>query len=405
MNSDAPQTEAKVLVITDPARDRYASQRLIPWWEQGRLAAARVLVAGAGALGNEVLKNLALLGVGQVFVVDFDRVEMSNLTRSVLFRADDVGRPKAATAAARVTELNRDVRAYALDADVTRGVGLGLFRRMDVVLGCLDNRAARWAVNRACWRLGKPWVDGALDTLSGSAKVFVPPEGACYECGLTERDRQLMKPRFSCSAARPEHWAQGRIPTTVTSAALIAAVQVQEALKLLHGRGAEPGTGFIYDGTGARALNVKLARRADCLAHGEAVSPVVELDAGVGSLTLGGLLDAAESHLGAGATVALDRQLIVRLVCAACGEAETFIRVFDERLLGEDAPCTACGGVRFPDVTHTLDRRTPGLDARLDELGFPPLHIFAAANDGRTAYLELTADAASLVPGGVGDEP
>ena len=67
--------------------DRYSRLRLIAWWEQEKLTAAKVLVVGAGALGNEVLKNLALMGVGLVYVVDFDTIEESNLTRSVLIRA------------------------------------------------------------------------------------------------------------------------------------------------------------------------------------------------------------------------------------------------------------------------------------------------------------------------------
>ena len=95
------------LIIDDA--DRYGRLRLIPWWRQERLAAARVLVVGAGALGNEVLKNLALLGVGTVYVIDLDDVEPSNLSRSVLFRAEDGGRPKAEVAAQRAGEINPEV--------------------------------------------------------------------------------------------------------------------------------------------------------------------------------------------------------------------------------------------------------------------------------------------------------
>src|SRR5437588_11469685 len=95
----APTDDGPALVIDDD--DRYGRLRLIPWWRQDRLAAARILVVGAGALGNEVLKNLALLGVGTVYVIDRDVVETSNLSRSVLFRAEDGGRPKAEGAARR----------------------------------------------------------------------------------------------------------------------------------------------------------------------------------------------------------------------------------------------------------------------------------------------------------------
>ena len=85
--------------------DRYASPRLIDWWIQQRLATAQVMVVGAGALGNEALKNLALLGVRRMVVVDFDVIEASNLGRSVLYRAEDVGQPKVQVAASRVPRV------------------------------------------------------------------------------------------------------------------------------------------------------------------------------------------------------------------------------------------------------------------------------------------------------------
>src|SRR5688572_22596108 len=86
--------------------DRFDRLRRIEWWDQGRLSRARVLVIGLGALGNEILKHLALLGVGHVFIVDFDTVERSNLSRSVLFRDGDVGRTKVETAARAAREIH-----------------------------------------------------------------------------------------------------------------------------------------------------------------------------------------------------------------------------------------------------------------------------------------------------------
>ena len=129
------------LIIDDD--DRYSRLRLIAWWDQDKLAAAKVLVVGAGALGNEVLKNLALLGVGTVYVADFDEIEESNLTRSVLFRHKDCGRPKAEAAADAVRDINPDTKVVPMLANIVTDVGLGLFRDVDVVIGCLDNREAR----------------------------------------------------------------------------------------------------------------------------------------------------------------------------------------------------------------------------------------------------------------------
>ena len=104
----------ELLIIDDD--DRYSRLRLIGWWDQERLASARVLVVGAGALGNEVLKNLALVGIGTVLIVDFDEIEKSNLARSVLFRTSDCGRPKAEVAAESMREMNPDTNALAIHA-------------------------------------------------------------------------------------------------------------------------------------------------------------------------------------------------------------------------------------------------------------------------------------------------
>src|SRR5690606_29909653 len=151
------------------AEDRYARLRLISWWDQDLLQAAKILVVGVGALGNEILKNLALLGVGEIYLVDMDRVEISNLSRSVLFRAEDAGKFKAEVAAARLRESNPELRVVPIVGNINFEVGMGLFRHVDVVIGGLDNREARMAINRRCWLTNTPWIDGAIEALNGVA--------------------------------------------------------------------------------------------------------------------------------------------------------------------------------------------------------------------------------------------
>jgi len=214
-----------ILIIDDS--DRYGRLRLISWWRQEKLAAAKILVVGAGALGNEVLKNLALLGAGRIFIIDFDTIESTNLTRSVLFRAGDAGRSKAERAAAAVHALNPDVRVCALNGNVITDLGLGVFAEMDVVIGCLDNREARLWINRQCWKVGRPWVDGAIQEISGVAKVFVPPDSACYECAMTEADYRLLNMRYSCPLLRREDLAEGKVPTAPTIASIIAGLETR----------------------------------------------------------------------------------------------------------------------------------------------------------------------------------
>src|ERR1700754_5222888 len=136
--------------MPDFQNDRDATLKLIDWFKIERIRAAKILVIGAGAIGNEVLKNLALLSVGHIVVFDRDTIEMSNLSRSVLYRASDNGHSKAETAARALRELNPSVKTRALVGDIQFDLGLGLLRHVNVVIGCLDNRVARYFTNRMC---------------------------------------------------------------------------------------------------------------------------------------------------------------------------------------------------------------------------------------------------------------
>src|SRR5262245_38343793 len=130
----------------------------MPWWDQKRVAAARVLVVGAGALGCEAMKSLALMGVGHVLVYDMDSIEASNLSRSVLFRDADVGGRKAEVAVRAMREMNPEILAHARAENAAHRAGLGVFAWADVVMGCVDNREARIFVSSACARTGRMWV-------------------------------------------------------------------------------------------------------------------------------------------------------------------------------------------------------------------------------------------------------
>ena len=168
--------------------DRYSRLRLIPWWDQQLLRQAKVMVVGAGALGNEIVKNLALLGIGHLLICDMDRIENSNLSRSVLFRQSDEGAYKAEVIARAAREINPDVNARPFVGNIVHDLGLGAFRAFDVIIAGLDNREARLHINQSCWKVNRPWIDGAIEIVSGVARVFVPPDGPCYECTMNARD-------------------------------------------------------------------------------------------------------------------------------------------------------------------------------------------------------------------------
>ena len=163
------------LTKSDFEENRYSRLELIPWWNQELLHNSTVMVVGAGAIGNELIKNLALLGVGKIVIVDMDKIEQTNLTRSILYRMEDVGKYKSQAAAEAAMEINPDVKAVCLNQNIVTDIGLGVFRSMDIVLGGLDNREARLAINQSCYKVNKPWIDGAIEVLNGFARVFVPP--------------------------------------------------------------------------------------------------------------------------------------------------------------------------------------------------------------------------------------
>jgi molybdopterin/thiamine biosynthesis adenylyltransferase/DNA-binding transcriptional regulator YhcF (GntR family) len=223
-----PVAKEKPLKIPNLRTDRLGTFEFISWWERKKVENAKVLVVGAGALGNEVVKNLALMGVGNIFIIDFDTIEAANLSRSILFRESDSDRQKAEVVAARAKEINPNINVQYLHGDVTTSLGLGIIRRMDVIIGCLDNREARLAINRYAYWMNKPWVDGAIQELLGLMRVFVPGEEACYECTLNEQSRRDLAIRYSCPLLARQNILMGKVPTTPTIASIIGAMQSQE---------------------------------------------------------------------------------------------------------------------------------------------------------------------------------
>ena len=217
---------------------------LLSWFKKDRVRNARVLVAGAGALGNEVVKDLALFGIGHIYVVDFDQIEISNLTRSVLFREEDAYNHsyKADIVARRAMEINPQINVTPIVGNLFSEVGLGLYRDVDVVIGCLDSRIARYLLNRLCMRAGKTWIDGSIENLTGAVKVY-SPNLSCYECGLSREEFNHIMLRTGCADVVRSQSSAGRVATTPISASIIGAMQVQEAMKIIH-QDAEEGSPF-----------------------------------------------------------------------------------------------------------------------------------------------------------------
>lgn len=235
---------------------------------------SHVMVVGCGALGNEVLKNLVLMGIRHFVVVDFDHVEEGNLARAILYKRCDVGRRKVDAAKEALLSINPDINVKTIFGDVAYDVGLGLVRRMDVIIGCVDNRWARYCIQRLCHRAGKTWIDGGIFDLTGTVKVF-RPGASCYACSLSSEALNDMHLRMPCAGVIRRREEAGHAPTTPIIASIIGAVQVQEAIKVLGGAShgveeSKPNRMFSYDGDTMTALTPVLeAWDEDCALHGE----------------------------------------------------------------------------------------------------------------------------------------
>jgi molybdopterin/thiamine biosynthesis adenylyltransferase len=367
--------------------DRFSRFRLIGWWDQAKIRAARVLVIGAGALGNEILKNLALLGFTNIAVVDLDCVDATNLSRSILYRAADVGKAKAQVAAEATRNIFPEARVHPINANVLHGVGLGLFGWADIVLAGLDNREARLWVNRACWKMSRPWIDGAIEGINGVARVFLPGTPPCYECTLGETDWEILNRRMSCNLLLLENDTEGKVATTPTISSIIAGLQVQEAVKLLHGLPVLAGKGFIFEGLNHTSYRVEYTENADCMSH-YSFSEITSLALRSGDMTLAQLLERARHDLASDAvTIEFSRDIIHKLVCPGCGcEEEVFSAV--GTVPYARGKCPRDGQMRAVMVAHSYSGAESFGHRALGQLGLPEFDVFTARSaDREIAYL------------------
>jgi adenylyltransferase/sulfurtransferase len=242
--------------------DRYRRHLTLPeigLEGQQKLLASRVLLLGAGGLGCPLAQYLAAAGVGRLGLVDFDRVDLSNLQRQVLYGTVDVGRPKVEIARARIAAMNPDVAVELFPVRLTSDNALDLFRDWDVIVDGTDNFPTRYLSNDACVLLGKPNVHGSVYRFEGQATVFDARRGPCYRCLFPEPPPPGQVP--SCA----EGGVLGVLP------GLIALVQATETIKLLTGIG-EPLIGRLLqlDALEMRWSEFKLRKDPSCPVCGDA---------------------------------------------------------------------------------------------------------------------------------------
>jgi sulfur-carrier protein adenylyltransferase/sulfurtransferase len=236
---------------------RYARHIILPGIGgdgQRKLMAAKVLVIGAGGLGSPAAMYLTAAGVGTLGLVDFDRVDLSNLQRQLLHDTDDVGRPKVESARERLGGLNPNVDVVVHQTLLSSENAFDVLSGYDVVVDGTDNFPVRYLVNDACQLLGKPLVYGSIYQWEGQASVFLPgPQTPCYRCLFPEPPPPGTVP--SCA----EGGVFGVLP------GIIGSIQAVEAIKLILGAGESlVGKLLLYDALRNEFTSVKLRWDPDC---------------------------------------------------------------------------------------------------------------------------------------------
>jgi molybdopterin/thiamine biosynthesis adenylyltransferase len=376
---------------SDLDEGRFSRFSLIRWWDQNKIAATKVLVVGAGALGNEIIKNLALLGFRQVVVVDLDRVEHSNLSRSVLFRYEDIGKDKALAAANAARLIYPEMAIQPLTANIMSGVGLGLFRWADVILGGLDNREARLHINRAAWKMNRPWIDGAIEGINGVARVFFPGQPPCYECTLGETDWAILDKRLSCNLLSREEMIGGKTATTPTISSIIAGIQAQEAVKLIHGMSTLNGKGFIFEGLNHSSYVVSYTENPECMSH-ETFGNLVEIPESSDQLTLHSLWQRACIDLTCdNAVIDFSLDIVRKLKCPTCGAESDEYRAVGE-ISTTEGRCPTDGTMREVIAIHGYTGTEDYGLRTLRHVGIPPFDVLVARSSTKELQYLITGD-------------
>lgn len=380
---------------------------LLSWFKQDKVRNAKVLVVGAGALGNEVIKNLTLFGVGTIFVCDFDRIELSNLTRSVLFREKDAYEHsyKAEVAAKRAMEINPQIKVIPIVGNLFSEVGLGIYKDVDVVIGCLDSRIARYLLNRLCMRVGKTWIDGSIENMTGAVKVY-SPEINCYECNLSREEFNNIMLRTGCADVVRAQTSAGRVATTPISASIVGAMQAQEAMKIIHTSDGEPtpfktlsGKMWRFEGmTNTINMYKYSSWKNNCPAH-ERWTEIIQCDELSAEMKVKEVLEKLKKILNVSVVeINMRNNKFIDKIISDRPEKEFVLHIPESKLEDTIQSNEELRKLSYRTIFHkcfyeNIDESFPYMELSLIEIGIPRYDIIQVSTDKGLKYVELSKDA------------
>lgn len=380
---------------------------LLSWFKQDKVRNAKVLVVGAGALGNEVIKNLTLFGVGTIFVCDFDRIELSNLTRSVLFREKDAYEHsyKAEVVAKRAMEINPQIKVIPIVGNLFSEVGLGIYKDVDVVIGCLDSRIARYLLNRLCMRVGKTWIDGSIENMTGVVKVYSPGIN-CYECNLSREEFNNIMLRTGCADVVRAQTSAGRVATTPISASIVGAMQSQEAMKIIHTSDGEPtpfktlsGKMWRFEGM-TNTINIYKysSWKNNCPAH-ERWTEIIQCDELSAEMKVKEVLEKLKKIMNVSVVeINMRNNKFIDKIISDRPEKEFVLHIPESKLEDTIQSNEELRKLSYRTIFHkcfyeNIDESFPYMELSLIEIGIPRYDIIQVSTDKGLKYVELSKDA------------
>ena len=227
-------TVGRLKTVKDPViLDYLWARQLLVWGAEGqqKIRSATVLLAGAGAIGNEAAKNLAMLGIGRIIIVDRDRIELSNVSRMIFFQPSDLGKNKAEFLAKNLHLRYPFVTTIAYRGDL-ESMPLKLYLDSQVVLCGLDNVVSRIFLTQTCRKYSIPLIDAGIIGLNGRVHSYLPPDDACPICMFPPNQYSTIAGlRNPCEAPLE----QETVPSFATSISLVSSILAQETIKVILG--------------------------------------------------------------------------------------------------------------------------------------------------------------------------
>ncbi len=240
--------------------EKFARISAINGYDRDFISSIKIIVIGAGAIGNEIVKNLALFGVKEILIFDFDKIEIHNLTRSIFFREEDIGRFKAETVAKRASTVSPETNIIAINENFWDYLTFEMLSQYSAVICAVDNFEARIRLNTLCSFSKKLFINTGIDHTFGAVEAFPFDQNinntvACYECGIPSSVYLRMSERYSCGWIRKKYLKEKVIPTTTITSSITSAHAISVLFEYLN-----PDLqieGFDYSKSVKKLINTK----------------------------------------------------------------------------------------------------------------------------------------------------